>query len=96
MTPEQIAENVKRLRDEHRWRSTDMSTPAIVLNASLANMVPEAIQTINALVALVGEMHGALRIAISATHESLPDNTHNQNKEALTKAAPIAALAKEK
>lgn len=54
----------------------------------------DKMHTINALVELVGEMHGALDIAISFTHEALADKAHNQNKKTLTKAAPIAELAR--
>lgn len=59
-------------------------------NAEYIASMPDAIRTINRLVELVGEMHGALRDRNYSISQAAFDNAEN----IITKAAPIAALAK--
>lgn len=86
MTPQELAESVKRLRDRS----------VLAVKHSYPDRFPiEAIQTINALVQLVGEMEPYL------WHKYHCDFTNSFTKdcncdfhELNTKSAPIAALAK--
>ena len=75
MNSEQIAENVKRLQDV---ATTFLNAPKH-RNALRASVFPEAIQTINALVELVGEIYENL--------SHLPNDLLKTTQE-------IAALAK--
>lgn len=122
MTPEQIAENVKRLREHQSLRELRGAYWAGDIGAShfhswkenAASLYPQAIQTINALVQLVGEMQSHAKECADSLGAEI-ENTYgiykNRNgseyryyremrpvldlQETLTKAAPIAELAKE-
>lgn len=82
MKPEELAESVRRLRED-------------------ANGPTEAIQTINALVDLVGEMGEALGSCkyTKVTWQNGENETFwfdfYKTERAQTKSAPIAALVKE-
>lgn len=57
----------------------------------------DAVQTINALVDLVGDMHGAIDATTeSSSYAYFDGRVRARLMRALTKAQPIAALAKEK
>lgn len=81
MTPQEIADSVKRLRGiDELYRNA----PSMFLKARVvlrATSYPEAMRTINALVELVGEMN---------------DRILRYEAMGMLKAAPIAALAKGK
>lgn len=88
MTPEQIAENVKRLRriKELEWIMVDQE---------------DAIQTINALVQMVGEMEKTLEFYTWNAGERGQDFLNRMEEDSgtkadliLNKAAHIAQLAK--
>lgn len=95
MTPEELAENVKRLREINALKQRSeqpISETFKPINQARAELdyhnichdsMPQAIQTINALVQLVGEMHERL-----LHYEFKTDTTP-------AKSAPIAQLAKE-
>ena len=81
MTPEQITENVKRLREfmDERMAARNIDVEQfLTIETKSAMLFPDAIQTINALVQLVGEMHQRMR-----PYSSI-----------IEKSSPIAALAK--
>lgn len=80
MTPEQIAENVKRLR-EIQNKQMDLMHSYEIYRQVRSDNFKDCIETINALVQLVGELYD-------------PADA-KQESDALAKAAPIAALAKE-
>lgn len=88
MTPEQISDNVKRLRElDKRSGGKAMLT---------AEQFQSALATINGLVELVGEMHYALNYPVSIMQADLEthlgDRCGKTMRKALAKSAPIAAL----